>query len=220
MTTIKELIESALPYAGLPSSPVQTDVLEVALAAVNYNGLRIWQEWPWENEKQDWQEVTPDADGVVTLPSDVDVVRAVRTADPGNAADPGTVLLNQDSVVAALKGNTDCTAHFEHLSDATDGSRRIKVDADLDTVLYVLALKRFVRYSLTNYTTAKYPIDRAEEALRQYVIDDLRKWAGLPTFGDGNAAMAAAINREKNHSQKQMQIVPVNGMFSDADYML
>ena len=51
--TVEDIIKSALPFAGLPRSPIATDILDICIAFYNMEGKNVWASWPYDEEKID-----------------------------------------------------------------------------------------------------------------------------------------------------------------------
>ncbi len=214
--TIQQIIQDALPYIGLPRSPIQADVLDVALAIVNVEAEDIFNAVDWVNARMDVFTATPDANGVITFAENVDVIRAVRTIDSTNT-NSGNPIFNEDEVLAASQGAGISSNAFQHLSDDDNGCRRIKVSTEDTPATYaVLALKRLTKYTTSNYTTATFPIDRAVGVLQKKVINALRGWQGLTPVHDARGSLLVAVNREKGLTQTQERFVPQTPMFGES----
>lgn len=214
--TIQQIIQDALPYIGLPRSPVQTDVLDVALAIVNVEAEDIFNALDWVNARMDVFTVTPDENGIITFTTDVDVIRAVRSIDSDNA-NSGTPIFNEDEILASSQGAGISSSAFQYLADDASGCRRIKVSTEDTPASYaVLALKRLTKYTTANYTTATFPIDRAVGVLQKKVINALRGWQGLTPVHDARGSLLVAVNREKGLTQTQERFVPQSPMFGEA----
>ena len=217
--TIDALIQDCVQLAlGLPRSPIQTDVYNAALAAVNSEGQKIWDAWPWDNTKLDeFETPTPVADafgdGVITFAANVDTIRALRTiTDTSDGS--GTRIFNQNDIQAAELGETISSTKFIYLADDASGCRRIKVNDSTGTYR-ALATFRFTPYTTGTALTDSYPIDRAEQALRSFVCDALRIWGGEQVVGDGPSLLALAHDKENEVADRDFQMTPRSPMFED-----
>ena len=212
---IKELIAGCVQRAlGLPRDPVQIDIRDLALDGVNDEGRNIFDVWPWDNSKIDVFKADAPVSGVVTLPATVDVVRAIRTPDT-NLAKHQIGLFNQDDVLAAVDDRVELTNRWENLSDDANGNRRIKVEDDVNKELFVLALSRFGPFGSTDYITRKFQISFAEFALREFVCDILREYAGMRPLGKGGQALEIALDRVTDIAQREIRSHPQNPNFTE-----
>lgn len=238
-STFQKIIQDSVKHAlGLPSDPIQTDVRDMALSMLNSHGSIIWFDWPFDNEKIDeFTAPTPDADGIIIFDATVESVRAVRGVSSSDAT--GGRIYNQNEILAANNGETVGSDRFIHLSDSTAtltrGCRRIRVDTS-DTSISsrkVLALKRWidatveVTYSAVNpsltptdYRYMLFPLDRAEQAVRSYLVDALRRWRGLPPLStanvtDGSTLVNKAVQRETYDNDRERRSNPMNPMFEE-----
>lgn len=228
MATIKAIIQDSIQQVlGLERDPIPTDLRDLGLSVVNNQGRIIFDSWPWDNSKIDpFEASATDADGILTLPANVDVVRAVRTVGSNETSVP---IFSQDEIQAALDGETVSSLRFIHLADASTGARRIRVSEEQPSGTYVvLALKRFVPYSALassaqgyvaaqDYQLATFVIDKAEPALRAFVDDAVREYALMKPTGKGDKLLAVAINRETEHQQREKRVSPRYPMFSELD---
>jgi len=215
--TIHELIQDCVQDGlGLPADPIQTDVYDRALRYVNSEGQKIWDAWPWDNTKLDeFEAPTPDSDGIITFASNVDIIRAVRTA--GSDTEAGVRIYNQDEIQAAGYGQTVSSDHFIRLADDGSGNRRIQVD-DEDATYRILATYRFTPYTTVTAATDSYPIDVAEQALKAFVCDRLRIWAGEQPTGEGVDLLAQAHGKENDIADRDYQLLPRHPYFDETAY--
>ena len=228
--SIKDILQDCIQQAlGLPRDPIQTDIRDMALGILNEQAQVIWGSWPWDNEKLDeFTTPTPDSDGIITFASTVETVRAVRSIATGDTS--GTRVWNQDELIASSKGVEVDTDRFVHLSDDSDGNRRIKVDDDNTTTdtYKALCLKRWVDAVVddaydsaspsdtpTDYRVLTFILDRAEPALRAFVKDSLRLTQGMKVIGNGPVLLNNGINRETNDSDRERRLNPKSPMFSE-----
>lgn len=210
--TIENIIKSCLPAIGLPRTAIPTDLLQPALDILNNRGRAIWDSWPWDNTKIETFTISSAVNGVITMPANVDVVRAVRAGVSGSTN--STLVWNEDEVLAAIAGQLISTDAFQHLpDDDTTGYRRILVEANQTGPWYVLALKRYTPVTTANYTTATFGIDRAEEALRGMLSDGLRALLGLPEQGSGQVSLQIAKARETDLQNREVRLVPRSPIF-------
>lgn len=209
--TVKQLIQSCLPHIGLPRDPIQDEVRDIGIAEYNMQAKPIFDAWPWDNAKLPEFEVTSDANGIITFASTVDVVRFVRPAavDDDGYSEP---TYHRDEIMARQHGTTG--QGFESYPDDASRNRRIKVPS-ASTAYKVLALFRFVEATSANWDTVYFPIDRAEVALREFLLDAFRIWAGHPPQGRGNNLLNTALGREVDQSQRERRVAPREGMFKD-----
>lgn len=229
MITIKNIIEDAVQQVLLLSKDeIATDVRDMCLSVINTEGKIIFDAWPWDNSKLD-EAVLPDSDGdgIVTFPSTVDVVRAIRPISSSSI--DASSLFAEDEIQAAIRGEGIGSERFQYLSDDSSGNRRIKIaTADSSSEYYYLALKRFVEYSALSDTDDDYDadidyalvgfyIDRAVPALRSFVEDKLRMTLNQKPEGRGAGLLQIAINRETQQQQRGHTISPRYPMFSDAE---
>ena len=151
------------------------------------------------------------------MASTVDVVRAVKyVSTDGNSHNP---MWPQDEVLAYMQGSGALDSdHFEPYPDDSSGNRRIKVAAG--KVVKVLALKKWVDFTSSTYTTLSFPIDRAAGALREYILDALRSWQGIQQEGKGQDKLTTALQREVNQNARETRLVPRNPMFEDVGRVL
>ena len=319
--TIKKMIEDALPFAGLAASPIQNDILQVALGIVNFEGQMLYDRWPFDAEK-DTVVAYVGHDGIITFPQEVDAIRALRalsspsivipdgikvvsgsssdvtmlrtiqTSDGApvyrysyvdlsrseddhkwylqilvgplvyytsksagldlppmtpdewdivdgvepaptlifkdgdgdvllplsyNPDDSSVPILAKDDVSAWIK-DTDIISHSEyhHLSNTEDKCRRIQVNTELvGTYVIASVLQHFVPFSESDYGTRKFPIDRAEAALKGELIDGLREFMGMEKTNKGEKAYKIGVNREEKQQQKPQRVTPKHPIFSD-----
>lgn len=214
--TIKQLIQSCLPIVGLPRDPIPVDVRDVALDVVNSEGKKIWIAWPWDNTKIDEFTAPAPAAGIITFDTNVDVIRAIRTLTSADETTSAPVFAH-DEIQAVIQGATVLSDSFESLADDPDtGGRRIRVEDSADKTYRVLALLRWVDYDSTTYLTESFLIDRAETALRQYIIDGLREWLGDMQGGKGDVHLQLALRRENEHHQREQKVLPRTPLFQEA----
>lgn len=226
-TIIEECVQQAL---ALPSNAITTEIRDLALATANEQGRIIWDSWPFDNEKLDeFDAPTADSDGIITFASNVDVVRAVMAEVTGQ--DTTTRIWAQDELMAAARGESVQSERWIPLADSSDGCRRIQVNADDDVTTYrILALKRYVdavvddSYDSTNptatptdYRVLEYVLDRTEPALRAYVKDALRGYAGFPQHNTGPKLLEQALKREIYDGGRERRVEPRYPMFDDVD---
>ena len=229
MATIKNLIEDAVQTVLLlPKDEIQTDIRDLCLSVINVQGRIIFDSWPWDNSKIDeFTTTASDADGIITLPTTVDVVRAIRTVPA--SSDSSIPIFNQDEIDAALRGQSVDTERFQYLADASTGARRIKISGTSAAGDFkVLALKKFVTYQSTavggsgydatrDYNLVSFVIDRAEPALRAFVEDALRLYQGMPLANGGPTLLNIALNREQKQQQRERRVSPRYPMFDDVE---
>lgn len=228
MATIFEIIQDCVQEGlGLPRDPIATDIRDLALATVNTQGKVIWMSWPFDNEKIDeFTAPAADANGIITFDATVDVIRAVRALTPDSVV--GARIWNQDDIGAAAQGGTLSSDRFSYLSDY-GAFRRIKIDpAGEATSFKVLALRKWVpaivspSYTVgnptatpTDYRVLEFPLDRAEPALREFVKDALRVWAGEKPQGKGGEFLEVARDRETQQQDRDRQASPRYPRFSE-----
>jgi len=223
--TIKAIIQDCVQEAlGLPRDPIATDIRDLALSAVNTRGRIVWDAWPWDNSKVDaFTVVASGTHGILQMPVTVDVVRAVRLA-----GDDGYRLYPQDEILAAANGSDIEGERFQYVTDF-EGCRRIMLGAEAAGKTYsVLALSRWVDATVeedydpdepadtpTDYRVMTFAIDRAEPALREFVKDALRAWAGDAPQGAGSDLLALAKNRETKQQDREIRVNPRCPMFEE-----
>lgn len=226
---IKTLLEDCWSQAlGLPRSPVQTDIRDLALGAFNEHATIIWLSWPFHNEKVD--EFTcpaADSDGIITFDPTVESVRAI-TATTTSSEDT-TRIWNKDDLIAAADGVLVGQDRFKHLADDSSGNRRIRVDADTAADSYkCLALKRWVdavaddaydandpSATPNDYRVLTFILDRAEPALRANIKDALRIFQSIPPLRNGTALLALAVEREVIDNDTENRVNPRQPMFEE-----
>lgn len=228
MATIKEIIQDAVQSVlHIDRDEIPEDIRDLCLSVVNVQGRLIYDSWPWDNSKVD-EFVAPDSDsdGIIEFDSTVDIIRAIRSVGNENTS---VAIFAQDDVLAAINGEEVTSDHFKHLSDSSDGNRRIMVDtANASNAYKVLALKRFVPYQALETTDEDYDaardyklvpfiIDKAEPALRAFLEDSLRAYNDMPVFNQGAARLAVAITRETQLQQREHRINPRYPMFQEAE---
>ena len=228
--TVYELIQSCMPSIGLPITPIQSDIVDMALASYNVDGKTVFNAWPWDNSKLDeFTSPTPDSGGIITFAANVDIIRAIRYLDAGTTdfTEEGTGTFNEDEILSARYGLSVGEDKWQTLADSTAGYRRIKVPTDnITSVIRVLAAKRFTPAVIsaaydpanptatpTDYRVLSFEIDRAEPALREYMVDALRTYLGMGAVGKASTNLQVAINRETGQQNKEVRIEPKSPMF-------
>lgn len=206
--TVEDQIKHAVQQVlGVDPSMIQNDLINLCIAQYNHHGNVIWFSYPFNNEKLDWFEITPDDDGTVTLPTEVDVVRAVKKVDEG-----GTVPIYSGDQLTSIYDGTPVPGsneNFDYMPDDSSGNRVIRyLNKEDNTTLYVLALKRFVPVSTADYTTISFPLDRAIPALTEFIMDAIRTHVGRPAENKGPAMLAIARDRERQQQQTDVQATP------------
>ena len=232
MSTVYEFIQSAVSDGlGLPRTPIQNDVLLEGIARYNKVGKIIFDMYPWDNTKTDQIEVTPAA-GIITFPATTDIVRAIRPKDTTATNDNQLAIWPEDDVNAAINGVEVSSNRFVHLSDSTDGYRRIKVNTDDNvTTYYALTLIRFVNAIVdpsynaadpsatpADYRVLEFPIDHANSALSAYLADEMREWDGQKRVGDWRALLTVELNKVLNQESREVVAYPMESSFSDLDW--
>jgi len=229
--TVNKLIQSCMPAIGLPINPIQSDIVDMALASYNADGKNVFNSWPWDNSKlPEFSAPTPDASGIITFDITVDIIRAIRFLDDNETDfnEVGNGIFNEDEILAARYGKSINNKTWQALPDSTDGYRRIKVPLDnITSVIRVLASKRFIEvviddaYDSTNptatptdYRVASFEIDRAETAVREFMIDSLRMYLGIDGSNKASTNLQVAIDRETGQQNKEVRVLPRNPMFS------
>jgi hypothetical protein len=216
--TFQQLIQQAVQEAlGLPRDPIATDIRDLALATANMQGKIIWLSWPYDNEKLDEFTDTPDANGIITLPATVDIVRAVKCIAAGTTE--GTRVWPESELIAAAAGETLSSDRFHYLADL-EGFRRIKV-GDTTASYRILALARWTDATVeadydpaspedtpTDYRVLQFPLDRAEPALMEFIKDALRVWDGAAPTRDGGNLLQVAMNRETKQQDRDDRLNP------------
>ncbi len=231
--TISQIINECVQQAlGLDpeTDGLQTEIRNVALNIANHKGKMMWDSWPWDNSKLDEFTAPTAVDGVITFAANVDIIRAIRTVNTSqNSATP---VFNEDEVVAARIGSVSPSDTYQHLSDSSDGYRRIKIDTTIATdasqTIKVLALKRWVDFTVDaaysasaptatpyDYRVATFPLDKAVPALKEFVIDGLKVWDGQAPGGGGSSALKIAIDREIQLQERERRIIPSTEYFSE-----
>ena len=226
---IKEILQDCLQQAlGLPRNPIQTDMRDLALGACNESAMEIWLSWPFDNQKTDeFTAPTADADGIITFASTVESVRALKAVETGQ--ETTTRIWNEDDLIASANGVLVSEDRFVHLSDDSDGNRRIQVDPSNTATEYkCLALKRWVDAVVddayneaaptatpNDYRVLTFILDRAEPALRANIKDVLRDFQGIPRQNRGEALLNLAIRREQLDNDRERRINPRYPMFAD-----
>lgn len=220
--TVDKLIQSCMPAIGLPVSPIQTDILDMALISYNSDGKTIFNSWPWDNGKLDpFTAPAADVNGIITFAANVDIIRAIRFGDSGGG------IFNEDEILAARYGETVSSDSWQTMADDATGVRRIRISTDkVGLTCTVLASKRFVEaivdplYNVltpaatpTDYRVVSFEIDRAESALREFISDALRSYVGIAPVGKGSGSLQVAINREEGQQNKERRIIPKVPMF-------
>lgn len=224
-TLIQDCVQEALQ---LPRDPLAEDVRDLALQVYNTRGRDIFQAWPWDNTKIDEFTAPAAVSGVITFTYEVGEVRGIRSLNTSTDA-TGERLWNQDELQAATRGVSVESGRFIYLADSATGCRRIRIDAEDTTGVYrVLALKRFVQATVesaydedhpeltpTDYRVAVFTIDRAENALREFVKDALRLWAGEAPQNQGQTNLQNALQREQAHQDRERVATPRVPMFQE-----
>lgn len=225
---VKTILQDCISAAcGLPRDPIQEDVRDLALAEFNDKAEMIWLKWPWDNEKMDeFTAPTADSDGIITFAADVESIRAMKGLD---SQGEGTRIWNEDELIAAAQGESVSEDRFQHLSDSSDGYRRILLPTDAEYASYrVLALKRFTRATVeddyddtdptatpTDYRVQRWILERAQPAIRAYVKDALRVFMGISRVGDGDDLLNVALRRETYDADRERRVNPRYPQFSE-----
>ena len=227
--TVEDILTDCIQQAlGLPRTPLDTEVRDLALGAYNEEGRIIWDEWPWDNEKLDeFTAPTADSDGIITFASNVEVIQAVKASVTG--ATETTRIWNEADRIAASRGVSVSEDKFGHMADDSDGYKRIRVDPDNDASSYtVLALKRWVDATVDaaydssaptatplDYRVETFIIDGAEPALRAAIKDVLRMWDGQRPLGNRDRLLGVALRRDQLDEDRDHRINPRSPMFSE-----
>lgn len=218
MKTGKEIIATCVQRAmRLQRDPIQSEIRDFGLDSINNHGQRIYDAWPWDNSVLEEIQVTSDS-GILTMPVEVDAIRAVRLVDASDANN-FDIIFNRHEVLAVAQGeglaNSDS---FEFLRDETDGRRRIRVQADTDSLYAILATERYVKFTTKNYELRIFPIDRAEQALEEFVCDDMRVYRGVQPLGLGPQLLQLALEKETDLQDREMRIVPRNPNYDEIGF--
>lgn len=225
--TGKAIAIDALQRAlGWPASVLDTDTTlrDFVLSRLNARGDMVWNMRTWDNEKIDSFTITPAAvTGIITFPLTVDIVRALRKINDTQVPDTypeGYPIFSQDETISALTPDQLAMNYYEVIADdSTTGARRARINlstTDATQVYRVWAVSRFVQFTVLNWTTVTFPIDRATTALVGFLADDIRDWQNLPPTKDGDAAMAVALDRDKYQQNRDIRGVPRYPMFAEA----
>ncbi len=225
--TGKAIAVDALQRAlGWPASTLDTDTVlrDFVLSRLNARGDMIWNMRSWDNEKVDSFTIQPNGTtGIITFAATVDIVRAIRKITDTSTPDiypDGYPIFSQDEVIGALTPDQLSQAYYEIMADdPTTGCRRARINiatTDATQVYRIWALTRFVPFTVLNWTTVTFPIDRATTALVGYLSDDIRDWQNLPPTKDGDAAMAIALDRDKYQQNRDIRGVPRYPMHAEA----
>jgi len=211
---------------GLPRDPIALDILELALGFYNTRGRIIFDSWPWDNRKADEFTATADASGYIAMPITIGVVRAVRQMTP---VGDGVRIWAQDELLAAAQGESVASDRFFHVADAA-GCKRIRVDAAeaAGKSYRVLALLRWVDVTIestysalaptatpTDYRVATFPLEFAEPALREAVMDGLRSFDGEAERGEWQALVRQGHKVENQDADRELRVNPRSPMFEE-----
>lgn len=225
-TIVHEIIKDCVSDGlNLPRDPISNNVLAESIIKYNKCGKVTFDQWPWDNRKIVWTAYTADADHIITLASNVDIVRGVKPVAAD--ASEGRALWPQDEINAAINGDTVGEQRFIALPDNDDGNRRIQVYADDTASTHsVLCFKRFIEACVdddydadaptatpTDYRVATWDIDHAEQALKAWISDELRKWRGVKPDNDWSGLLQAAIDKVQRQKPFQQVTYPDSPMF-------
>lgn len=203
---------------GFPASMLDSDVVlrDFILSALNAQADQVWNMRSWDNEKVDAFQISPDADGIIKFASTVDIVRGLRRYTADQYPD-GYPIYAQDELINAMNSNILSSDFYELLADSDDGCRRVRVNVnDAAQVYTAIVVKRFVPFTLANWLTVTFPIDRATTALVGFVADDIRAWQNLPKKDLGAAALAIALDRDIRQQNRDTRAVPRYPYFREA----
>lgn len=225
--TVESIIKTAATAAlRIDENHIQRDVVQYAIDSYNIRGRLIWDSWKWDQTKMQEIVIVPDADGIATLPVEVDAVRAVyagTTRNKSNAVRP----YNEEQRVYGSAGQLTPVG-FEYLSDDYLGCRRIRFAGEQPGGEYtILALRRFQEAVIdpnyspeapletpTDYRVQRWLIDRAKPALTLFIEDRLRDLAGQAQSGEGSVALQVAVKREEMGQIRDNRVTPAYPMFS------
>jgi len=227
-STIEEIVEAAiLDVFKLQDDSIPAAYIKAAVAFYNASEPIVWRAFPWQTKKIE-AEVSPDSDGIITLGSEVDIVRAVQPIE--SDGEPGALVWHEDEIRSAMNGSgTISTERFDHMADDDDGYRRIKVNPDDEISTYkILAFSRFEKarveadYDSDNptltpadYRVLTWKLDQAEAALISFITDKLRGWNNQEENGKWMHSLNGAVKDLKDQQATEQLVSPDDGDFGE-----
>ena len=227
--TVESICKAAIrdAFRIYTTAAITADMIQQAVDFYNASEPIVWRAFHWKTKKIE-ETAVPDSEGIITLGADVDIVRAVQPIDTDG--DPGMLVWHEDEIRSAMLGNgTISSGKFDHMDDADDGSRRIKVNADDDVSTYkILAFRRFVKAEVSadydsgepsatpsDYRVLTWKLDQAESTLISFITDKLRGWKGADETGKWKHSLNGTIKDLREQEANEQLITPDEGSFGE-----
>jgi hypothetical protein len=216
---VSELIEKAAVKAGL----AEPGAVPASVAAMGLSDFNRWYRYVWQRHPHrdlrlaDVTLAVPAGDGIVALPTAVDVIRVVRDGNgallplgDATAADFATVFLGVSGV----------PSRYITLPDGTDADakpvRRIQlVPAPAAALtLTVNGLRRYAALAAGDTVL----LSRCEDALYFYVLGELYRFEGdsasrKEAFADAETHLANALTFEDQSPESDPVSLPVDSFY-------
>jgi len=204
---------------------IQNEVLVVAIHKYNAVGLVIYHSDDWINRRIAETSYTSDANKIITLNSNVDIVKGVKAMNADG--DLGKFVWPQNDVLAAMRGETVSSDHFIYLPEDSSGNQQIRVNV-ASAPYVVLARKKWTLATIestydsssptstpTDYRVIEFPVYSAVPAMKEALADEIRNVYGVTPKGNAAVYLQIAKNNERDQQAREIAYIPKHPMFEE-----